>query len=344
MQDGTGYAASGQTGNGQPQAPLFTKVVPPLAIEVIGDPTELFGALATAQGKFKPLIKNRTVTVTPKESRPYTFDYATLDAVFDSVREALAANGLAILQPFSKSVGEKESVGELQTWLCHASGARLVAKCELIIPPKIQELGSALTYLKRYSVASLLGISSEEDDDGNAADGNQREAQDRGKPPPAPQQATKGSGGGKATQGKPAGKAAPQAGQEGQRRPEPSPESAPAGGLAQRAPVDVGTAVAGAMAAAEKAREDHPDPDTVRKSEPPPANDAPEMRDETYYEIIETARAVWPNSPEARKENLAAMCFRITGLEPGVFKDKGTEPQAQEFLAELKKMRPAEAG
>jgi hypothetical protein len=335
MQDGQVTGTTGQAGNWQSAVngglPPLAK--PQLGIEVIGDPTELFGALAQAQGAFKPLVKNRTVTVRPKESAPYTFDYATLDAVFDSVREALAANGLAILQPFSKSVGEKESVGELQTWLCHASGARLVAKCELIIPPKIQELGSALTYLKRYSVASLLGISSEEDDDGNAADGNQASAQDRGKPPPAPQSAAKGSGGGKATQGRSAGKAAPQA------NPASANDAAKPTG-----PVDVGTAVQGAMAAAEKARVDHPDPDSVRKSEPPPANDAPEMRDETYYEIIETARAVWPNSPEARKENLAAMCFRITALEPGVFKDKGTESQAQDFLAELKKMLPTEAG
>lgn len=36
-------------------------------------------------------------------------------------------------------------------------------------PAKPQELGSALTYARRYSLFSLVGIAGEEDDDGNAA-------------------------------------------------------------------------------------------------------------------------------------------------------------------------------
>jgi hypothetical protein len=36
----------------------------------------------------------------------------------------------------------------------------------------VQDLGSAITYLRRYSLQAMLGIAAEEDDDGNRASGN----------------------------------------------------------------------------------------------------------------------------------------------------------------------------
>lgn len=51
-------------------------------------------------------------------------------------------------------------------------------------PAKPQELGSALTYARRYSLFSLVGIAGEEDDDGNAANAT---------PTPAPKRETKPS-------------------------------------------------------------------------------------------------------------------------------------------------------
>ena len=43
-----------------------------------------------------------------------------------------------------------------------------------------QEYGSAITYARRYALVAILGVASEEDDDGNAASGNT--AKTRGKP------------------------------------------------------------------------------------------------------------------------------------------------------------------
>jgi hypothetical protein len=39
----------------------------------------------------------------------------------------------------------------------------------------LQEIGSVLTYLRRYSVTTALCIASDDDDDGNAASGNSTE-------------------------------------------------------------------------------------------------------------------------------------------------------------------------
>ncbi len=154
--------------------------------QIIGEPGPLFGALAAAQGAFAPITKNRTVTVRPNGKPAYTFDYATLDQVLAACTPALSANGLALLQPFYHGPNGLE----LRTILAHSSGARLEAVTELPKVDSVQGAGSALTYLKRYQVQAILGVSSEEDDDGNAADGNKIEArQDRSRPAPPPQPA-----------------------------------------------------------------------------------------------------------------------------------------------------------
>lgn len=151
---------------------------------IVGDAGQLFGALALAQGAFQPITKNRTVQVKSDKGN-YTFDYATLDKVLEATVPALSANGLALLQPFYHGPNGLE----LRTILAHSSGARLEAVTELPKAASIQQAGSALTYLKRYQVQAILGVSSEEDDDGNAADGNQvqnMQPRDRTKPAPPP--------------------------------------------------------------------------------------------------------------------------------------------------------------
>lgn len=152
---------------------------------IVGDAGALFGALALAQAAFQPISKNRTVTVRPRDKPAYTFDYATLDQVLAATVPALSANGLALLQPFYHGPNGLE----IRTILAHSSGARLEAVTELPKTDNIQGAGSALTYLKRYQAQAILGVSSEEDDDGNAADGNtiqNSQPRDRSKPAAPP--------------------------------------------------------------------------------------------------------------------------------------------------------------
>lgn len=166
------------------QIPNDSQVLHAETFRIVGDAPPLFAALAQAQAAFGPITKNRTVSVR-SDKGAYTFDYATLDVVLDACRPALNANGLALVQPFSAAGDECE----VRTLLVHSSGAYIELQYRFLKPGRIQELGSVLTYVRRYSVASLLGVSSEEDDDGNAADGNQREARPRGNPPAPPAKA-----------------------------------------------------------------------------------------------------------------------------------------------------------
>ena len=164
---------------------------PQKGMRIIGDPAPLFAALAAAQAAFEPIIKNRTVTVRPKKREDgwqppeYKFDYATLDEVQSKTLPALNANGLSMLQPFFDADG----VRVLRTILAHASGSRLEVDVLLPQARDVQEAGKALTFIKRYQWGAMIGVSPEEDDDGNAADGNEAKTapRDRGKPaaPPA---------------------------------------------------------------------------------------------------------------------------------------------------------------
>ena len=89
--------------------------------------------------------------------------YASLTAVIDAIREPLAQNNLAYTQ-----VIEGET---LVTMLVHAeSGQWIKSMFPLLVEKKTsQQFGSALTYAKRYSLSAIVGISADEDDDGNAA-------------------------------------------------------------------------------------------------------------------------------------------------------------------------------
>lgn len=149
-----------------------------------GEINELSTALAKAQGQFTNPHKNRQVKVRtkPKEQGvawgEYTFNYATFDAILDVVRKPLSDNGLAFVQ----TLGSDDKGDVLLTRLLHSSGQWLQFPTPIFCADKgAQAFGSGITYAKRYALTALLGIASDEDDDGNAADGNRAAGADRGK-------------------------------------------------------------------------------------------------------------------------------------------------------------------
>lgn len=144
---------------------------------LVGDAGPLFTALAKAQAAFGEVQRTRRVTVRPKDQSksPYTFEYAPLDEVLAKTRPALNAQGLALIQPIVEEGGGIV----VRTILAHSSGAFMETSMRLGRPDSMQDLGSKITYARRYMVGSLLGVAPEEDDDGNGADGNEREVQAR---------------------------------------------------------------------------------------------------------------------------------------------------------------------
>ncbi len=105
----------------------------------------------------------------------YKSTYADLGSVMEVVKEPLNEEGVIILQPiFSQSLPENPSVmfHFIETILLHESGEFISSsqmKLELT-KMDMQQLGSAITYARRYQIQSLLSIPSV-DDDGQAAVG-----------------------------------------------------------------------------------------------------------------------------------------------------------------------------
>lgn len=128
---------------------------------------QIVTALAQAQAVIKNPVVNKTATVHSKRTgRTYTFSYATLDQVLDAVRGPLAAHGLVIQQIV---------VGlDLYVVLAHTSGQWMRAYIRLAPEDSgPQTFASELTAFRRHLVCGLLGISAEDDDDGNNAAGNE---------------------------------------------------------------------------------------------------------------------------------------------------------------------------
>ena len=128
-------------------------------------------ALARAQGKFLPLVRSKTVTIKPRDGAAYSFDYAPLESCIASVRLALSAEELALVQ----TVVQIPEGAVLRTWLLHSSGQYLASDTPLIVEaggPKAY--GSAETYARRYGLSSLLGLAADDDDDASAADETDR--------------------------------------------------------------------------------------------------------------------------------------------------------------------------
>lgn len=143
--------------------------------------SETIAALATALAKFQSQVKQ------PKKDADNPFfksKYVPLEGVQSAIKEPLASNGLSYTQ-FAVTEGEKIGVA---TIIMHESG-EYIEFDPLYLPGRNakgfdpQSVGSAITYGRRYSLAAALGISSEDDDDGNASSAPARQERPRDEAP-----------------------------------------------------------------------------------------------------------------------------------------------------------------
>ena len=125
---------------------------------------QIAAALAKAQAEFPAVPKSG-------KNPHLKNDYSTLDDIIATVRKPLANHGLSFVQ----LLGSDESGVTLNTMLLHESGQWLEGTVS-IAPGEgnrgvnaMQALGSAITYMKRYSLSAMLGISTEGDTDGEGA-------------------------------------------------------------------------------------------------------------------------------------------------------------------------------
>jgi hypothetical protein len=125
--------------------------------------SETTGALAAALAKAHLKIDNPELDgVNPH----FKHKFSTLAAVLNAVRKPLAEQGIAMMQ----SVAIEEGRVAVTTSLIHASGEWLQETMAFPVAnnANIQQAGSLVTYIRRYSIIALCGIVGDPhaDDDG----------------------------------------------------------------------------------------------------------------------------------------------------------------------------------
>lgn len=119
------------------------------------------------------------LAVTDSDNPFHNAKYADLASVWAAIRKPLTDNGLAVIQttePYKDGI-------TVVTTLLHTSGEAFTARLSCEVPkskpdkngqikPNVQGLGSTITYLRRYSLAAMVGVAPI-DDDGEAAMGRE---------------------------------------------------------------------------------------------------------------------------------------------------------------------------
>jgi hypothetical protein len=111
------------------------------------------------------LVKAQLEMITPKKGSVNPFfknKYADLNDVLAAVVPALNNNGIVLLQPLVNIEGKNF----VKTVLMHESGEVFESLAEIFCKNTndAQAYGSGVTYARRYSLSSIVGIGSEDDD------------------------------------------------------------------------------------------------------------------------------------------------------------------------------------
>jgi len=121
-------------------------------------------ALVEAQLKIKAPKKDK---INPR----FKTGYCSLDSIYEAIRIPLAEHGFTIRH----TVVKDGDAYWLETFLHHASGEQLSNRIPILVEQMTsQGFASALTYSRRYALCSLLGLPTDDDDDGNAAEDLQK--------------------------------------------------------------------------------------------------------------------------------------------------------------------------
>jgi hypothetical protein len=123
-------------------------------------------ALAKAQAQLINPEKSLVATIRADGRRgaEQTFRYAPLSSGLDIVRKTLSQHEIATVQ--TTSIDEAAGIVRLSTVLAHASGEWIASDwpvCPIAETERPQRMGAALTYARRYSLFTLVGIAGEDD-------------------------------------------------------------------------------------------------------------------------------------------------------------------------------------
>lgn len=110
-------------------------------------------------------VKSEVGKISKDSTNPFfKAKYFDINALLQHVEPIIQKNGLMLLQPLK--------IGQVSTLIVDVESGESIES--VIVLPELtdpQKLGSCITYYRRYTLQSLLGLQAE-DDDGNKASGN----------------------------------------------------------------------------------------------------------------------------------------------------------------------------
>lgn len=126
-------------------------------------------ALSSAQGKFDAPRRTKTATVKLTGGGGYQFSYAPLEEIISAIKVGLSENGLCRQQYLIRS----QAGYVIRTIIWHSSGEWLGGDYPVMYQRDgAQGFAGGVTYARRQGLCLMLGLAPEDDDDGNAAEGN----------------------------------------------------------------------------------------------------------------------------------------------------------------------------
>jgi len=114
------------------------------------------------------VFHKEVVSIKKESENPYfKSSYAGLDSILPAIKEPLSKAGLVFVQIPTGENG-------LLTRIIHADSGEFIQGEYSMRPVKDdpQGRGSCLTYMRRYALVAMLGLNTEDDDDGNKASAN----------------------------------------------------------------------------------------------------------------------------------------------------------------------------
>jgi len=140
--------------------------------------SEKIDALAMALAKAQSEMKDAVLC---KVNPHFKNKYADLPAVREAITAPLTKHGIAVTQTMD---ADENGRSYIVTTLMHTSGQWISGRTPILVEKTtMQALGSGITYARRYALAAICGIASDEDDDAEAADHSTNGAKAEKNPP-----------------------------------------------------------------------------------------------------------------------------------------------------------------
>ena len=122
--------------------------------------TNIYKSLASFQ---------QEVPVIHKDTQGYGYTYADLPAIFEIINPLLKKHNLGFTQPINGKI-IKTTIFHIETGETIESSIEIPEGVQLKGMNEYQVLGSAITYLRRYALSSILGLVTDKDTDGNGVE------------------------------------------------------------------------------------------------------------------------------------------------------------------------------